>query len=96
MKFRLAEKMKRLNVEHRTPNIERRILITLKLSYRTIVIRFDNQHFSWHSKNPISDQQQSWSMKMAPGRGRGNHCCGLQIPINPIEQVMEVERDSSI
>jgi len=28
-------------------------------AYETIVIRFDNQHFSWHSKNPISDHQHS-------------------------------------
>ena len=30
MEFRLAETMKRSNVEHRTPNIERRILMTLR------------------------------------------------------------------
>jgi hypothetical protein len=31
MKPRLARTVKRLNVEHRTPNIERRILMTLAL-----------------------------------------------------------------
>jgi len=30
MKLRLAETMNRLNVEHRTSNIERRILMTLR------------------------------------------------------------------
>ena len=30
MKFRLTGAVKRLNVEHRTPNIERRILMTLR------------------------------------------------------------------
>jgi len=30
MKLRLAGTVKRLNVEHRTPNIERRILMTLR------------------------------------------------------------------
>jgi hypothetical protein len=30
MKLRLAGTMKRLNVEHRTSNIERRILMTLR------------------------------------------------------------------
>jgi len=30
MKLRLSETVKRLNVEHRTPNIEHRILMTLR------------------------------------------------------------------
>jgi hypothetical protein len=33
MKLRLAGTMNRLNVEHRTPNVERRILMTLRFIY---------------------------------------------------------------
>jgi len=33
MKLRLAGTVKRLNVEHRTSNIERRILMTLRFIY---------------------------------------------------------------
>ena len=40
-------------------------------AYETIVIRFDNQHFSWHSKDPISDHQQSWGYEDGPWKGPG-------------------------